>query len=112
MPPTEGKAHRSRAGAVTQQRPTADSARMTSGVADDVAKVESGIEVRTTELPCVVCLTTMSLDDDQPKLGTVQWQVSPYFGLKRGKAVGFQCPNGHSSENDPDLLKAFPPRTF
>lgn len=85
---------------------------MTNEVADDAAEVEAGIHFRTTELPCVVCLTTMSLDDDQPKLGTVRWQIAPYFGLKRGKAVGFQCPQGHSSENDPELLKAFPSRTF
>ena len=65
---------------------------MTSGVADDVA--EADIHFRTTELPCLVCLTTMSLDDDQPKLGTIRWQISPYFGLKRGVAVGFRTDAG------------------
>jgi hypothetical protein len=79
---------------------------MTSGVADDLA------EYTDTELPCVVCLTTMSLDDDQPKTGTVRWQITPYFGLKRGRAIAFHCPQGHSSEVDPQLLKAFPSRTF
>lgn len=85
---------------------------MTSGVAEDVAETDLVTGFRTTELPCVVCLTTMSLDDEQPKLGTVRWQVSPYFGLRRGKAVGFSCPQGHSSDGDPELLKAFPSRTF
>lgn len=84
---------------------------MTSGVAD-VAEPAARAEYRETERPCVVCLTTLSLDDDQPKLGTVRWEVSPYFGLKRGKAVGFVCPQGHTSEDDPELLRAFPSRTF
>jgi hypothetical protein len=69
-------------------------------------------EYRTTEQPCVVCLTTMSLDDERPKMGTVRWRVDPYFGLKRGKAVGFRCRQGHSDESDADLLRAFPSRTF
>jgi hypothetical protein len=85
---------------------------MTSGVADQVTEAETASEYFTTELPCVVCLTTLSLDDDQSTLGTVRWQVSPYFGLKRGKAVAFRCPQGHSSDGDPDLLRAFPSRTF
>lgn len=89
---------------------------MTSGVVDDpagdLAPLASGTEYRTTELPCVVCLTTMSLDDDRPKLGTVHWQITPYFGLKRGRPISFRCPQGHPSEGDPELLKAFPSRTF
>jgi hypothetical protein len=89
---------------------------MTSGVADDLADDLAGgepaTEYRSTELPCVVCLTTRSLDDDQPKVGLVRWQIAPYFGLRRAKAISFQCPQGHSSEDDPELLKAFPSRTF
>ncbi len=84
---------------------------MSSGVAD-VAEPTTRTEYRTTERPCVVCLTTLSLDDDQPKFGTLRWEIAPYFGLKRGKAVGFECPQGHTSEDDPELLKAFPSRTF
>jgi hypothetical protein len=89
---------------------------MTSGVfddlADDLVKAEAGTDYRTTEVPCLMCLTTMSLDDDRPKLGTVRWQLSPYFGLTRGKAISFECPQGHSSDGDQGLLKAFPSRTF
>jgi hypothetical protein len=101
---------------VIVESPTADKEHMTSGIVDElageVAEIQTGTEYRTTELPCLICLTTMSLDDDRPKLGTVRWQLSPYFGLTRGKAISFQCPQGHSSEGDPDLLKAFPTRTF
>jgi hypothetical protein len=85
---------------------------MISGVVGGLAGAETDTGYRTTELPCVICLTTMSLDDDRPKLGTVRWQVSPYFGLKRGTAISFHCAQGHSSESDPELLKAFPSRTF
>jgi hypothetical protein len=84
---------------------------MTSGVAD-VAEPAARTDYRTTERPCVVCLTTLSLDDEQPKTGTVRWHVSPHFGLERGKAVGFECLQGHTSEDDPELLRAFPSRTF
>jgi hypothetical protein len=85
---------------------------MTSGVTDVAEPSASRAEYRTTESLCVVCLTTLSLDDDQPRSGTLRWEITPYFGLKRGKAVGFQCPQGHTSEDDPELLKAFPSRTF
>jgi hypothetical protein len=99
---------------------------MTSGVtevvtddgADDMAEATTEAPAgtsagcRTSELPCVVCLTTLSMDDDQPKLGTVRWQLFQYFGLTRGKVVSFCCPRGHSSDDDPELLKAFPTRTF
>lgn len=44
---------------------------MTSGVADEVTEAKTATEYRTTELPCVVCLVTLPLDDDQSKLGTV-----------------------------------------
>lgn len=84
---------------------------MTSGV--DLAETETDEgEYHTTDMPCVVCLTTLSLDDDQPRLGKVRWQLRPYFGLRRGKPVAFSCPQGHSSDADPELPKAFPPRTF
>ena len=83
-----------------------------SGVDDEVAEAEGGISYRNTELPCLVCVTTTSLDDDRPRLGTVRWRVAPYYSLKRGTAVGFNCPQGHSSEADPELLRAFPSRTF
>jgi hypothetical protein len=89
---------------------------MTSGVVDDLpgdlVEAATGAEYRTTEQPCVVCLTTMSLDDDRSKLGTVRWRIAPYFGLKRGTADDFRCPQGHSSDGDAELLKAFPSRTF
>jgi hypothetical protein len=89
---------------------------MTRGIVDELAgdgvETQAVTDHRTTELPCLICLTTMSLDDDRPKLGAVRWQLSPYFGLTRGKAISFECPQGHSSEGDPDLLKAFPSRTF
>ena len=81
-------------------------------VAPDVAGAQDGIEQRTTEAPCLVCVTTASLDDERPKTGTVQWEVTARFRLKTGTAVRFECPNGHSSAADPELLKAFPPRLF
>jgi hypothetical protein len=65
-----------------------------------------------TEGPCVVCLTTHSLDDDRPKLGSVRWAVRRTGRLLTGVPVAFQCVNGHSSEDDPALLKAFTRRLF
>ncbi|MDQ1662046.1 MAG: hypothetical protein QOJ68_2026 [Blastococcus sp.] len=89
---------------------------MTIGIVDeldgDLEESRTSLEFRSTELPCLICLTTMALDDDRRKLGTVRWQLSPYFGLTRGKAISFQCPQGHTSDGDPELLKAFPSRTF
>jgi hypothetical protein len=84
---------------------------MTNSVAD-VSAAEAPGECRTTEAPCLVCVTTLSLDDDQPKTGMVRWEVAGNFRLKMGTAVSFECPQGHNSEADPELLKAFPPRRF
>jgi hypothetical protein len=76
------------------------------------AVVEVPVEYRTTEVPCLVCVTTLSLDDDQPKFGTVRWKVVAHARLRSGTAVSFACPNGHSSDIEPNLLKAFPSRRF
>jgi hypothetical protein len=54
----------------------------------------------------------LSLDDDQPKFGTVRWKIVAHARLKLGTAVNFDCPKGHSSDEDPHLLKAFPSRRF
>ena len=82
---------------------------MTSGVTrvstDPVAHV-------TTEATCPLCAIVLSLDDEKPRTGTVRWELLPGFRFHVGRAVSFECPNGHSSVHDPDLLKAFPSRRF
>ena len=85
---------------------------MTAGVAE-VAPAMSSAELRAAEARCPVCVMTLSLDDDRPKIGTVHWRIVPTDGgLRIGTAERFGCPNGHTSEDDPDLLKAFPSRRF
>ena len=84
---------------------------MTSAVADAPDSAPA-VEYRTTEVRCMVCVTTLSLDDDRPKVGTVRWKVVTHGRLKLGTAVSFDCPNGHSSDVEPHLLKAFPSRRF
>ncbi len=85
---------------------------MTTDVVD-VSTAGCTADFRTTDRRCVMCLTTRSLDDDRPTLGTVRWQVvSHESGVKIGTAVHFECQNGHSSEEDPAILKAFPSRRF
>ena len=79
---------------------------MTSSVAD-VPETVNSVETRK---PCPVCMTTLSLDDEQSRMGTVRWEISPHARLKVGTAVAFECPNGHSSQQEPNLLKAFPSR--
>ena len=96
---------------VTPECLGADETDMTSSVAD-VSETEALAECRTTEVPCLVCVMSLSLDDDQPKVGRVRWKVVANSRLKMGTAVSFECPQGHSSEADPELLKAFPPRRF
>ncbi len=81
---------------------------MTSSVVD-APEVVTLVETRTT---CPACLMTLALDDERPKRGTVRWEFVSRFRLKMGTAVSFDCPNGHSSQHDPDLLKAFPSRRF
>ena len=82
---------------------------MTSGVArvstDSVAHV-------TTEATCPLCAIVLALDDEKPRTGTVRWELLPGFRFSVGKAVSFECPNGHSSVHDPDILKAFHSRRF
>ena len=89
----------------------ADREDMTSSVAE-VSETEAPAECLTTEVPCLVCVTTLSLDDDQPKTGMVRWKVVANSRRKMGVAVSFECPQGHSSKADPELLKAFPRRRF
>ncbi len=84
---------------------------MTSAVAE-VPGAAATVEYRTTEVRCLVCATTRSLDDDQPKIGTVRWKIVAHAELHLGTAVSFDCPNGHSSDADPHLLKSFPSRRF
>jgi hypothetical protein len=89
---------------------------MSYGMTAGIAEVSAGAEVaelRTAQARCPVCVMTLSLDDEQPKIGTVHWRiVSARHGLRIGTAEGFECPNGHSSADDPQLLKAFPSRRF
>ena len=83
---------------------------MTDSVAA-VSEVGALGEPRTTETPCPICVMTLSLDDERPRLGVVRWDIVD-LELKMGTAARFECPNGHSSDDDPDLLKAFPRRRF
>lgn len=94
---------------VTLAPPAADKPTMTSCVAD-VSETEVAHEYRTTEAPCVVCMTTLPIDDEQSKVGLVRWEVASGSELRIGTAVNFECSNGHSSTDDPELLKAFPRR--
>jgi hypothetical protein len=84
---------------------------MSSGLVD-ASIVESTVGYRTTDRRCLTCLTTQSLDDDRPTMGTVRWRIADVSGLTIGTAVSFECLNGHSSEQDPELLKAFAKRRF
>jgi hypothetical protein len=84
---------------------------MTSSVVD-LSKTEADAEYRTTDAPCLICLTTMPLDDERSRVGAVRWRIAPDVGLRMGTAVSFECPNGHSSNDDPGLLKAYPRRRF
>ena len=70
------------------------------------------IEQTTTQMRCPTCVITMSLDDDQPRIGTVSWEIHPRPHARIGVAVRFECPNGHSSDDDPALLKLFRSRRF
>jgi hypothetical protein len=86
---------------------------MSSGGLVAVSSVDATVEYRTTERRCVTCLTTRSLDDEGPTLGTVRWRISAGdSGVKIGTAISFECLNGHTSEDDPQLLKSFPSRRF
>lgn len=85
---------------------------MTAVVAE-VSAAGISFELRTAEARCPVCVMTLSLDDERPKVGTVRWKiVSTGSGLQIGTAESFECTNGHSSADEPELLKAFPSRRF
>jgi hypothetical protein len=84
-------------------------------VADDLmagASTSEVTEYATTDVPCIVCVLSRELDEDRPKLGIVRWQVRSAGRLVTGVPVAFDCPNGHSSAEDPALLKAFRSRLF
>jgi hypothetical protein len=72
----------------------------------------SAVTFRTTEGPCLTCVLAHSLDDDRPKLGTITWAVRPVGRLMTGVPTDFTCPDGHTSDDDPALLKAFQSRLF
>ena len=84
---------------------------MTGGVAD-VANGATSVEHVTTAARCPACVLTLDLDDERPRLGLVRWDVDVSGHLRVGTAVRFDCPNGHSSDDDPALLKAFYSRRF
>ena len=84
-------------------------------MSSDVAELSTDrppAEFLSTEVPCLLCVMARSLDDDRPRTGTVRWKIVPASRLKIGIAVSFECPDGHQSEDDPQLLKAFPSRRF
>jgi hypothetical protein len=89
----------------------ADKRTMTSTVVD-LSKTEAEDEYRTTDVPCFICVTTLSLDDERSKVGAVRWRIAQDCRLRMGTAVSFECPSGHSSSDDPGLLKAYPRRRF
>jgi len=84
---------------------------MTTGTAEALHEL-TVIEQHTTEMRCPVCVITLSLDDDRPRIGTVTWDVHEHPHARIGVAVRFECPNGHCSDDDPALLKAFRRRRF
>jgi hypothetical protein len=51
--------------------------------------------------------TTKSLDDERPQLGTVQWQVSLFFGLNRGKGISFGAHRTTSTKAAPNYSSNF-----
>ena len=102
---------RNRNGNVRKLFKPADKTDMSSAVAQ-ASESETNPEYRTTELPCVVCLTTLSLDEEGSKLATVRWEIVPYFGLRLARAIALQCPRGHSSDDEPELLRGYPSRRF
>jgi|1185.fasta_scaffold45833_1 hypothetical protein len=89
---------------------------MTSGMAEISQDAESAeqmsVEHVTTAARCPACVLTLDLDDERPRLGLVRWKIAVSARIRIGTAVHFDCPNGHSSEDDPDLLKAFHSRRF
>ncbi|MGY1807691.1 hypothetical protein ACI8AF_10000 [Blastococcus sp. SYSU D00669] len=66
----------------------------------------------STTVKCPACVMTLDLDDDRPRLGMVRWKLAGDDRLLVGTAVQFFCANGHSSEEDPELLRAFRSRRF
>ncbi len=94
---------------VTLGCPAADRPPMTNRVAD-ASETEAAYECRRTEMPCLICMTALPLDDEQSRVGVVRWRIASSVGPRLGTAVSFECPNGHSSNDDPELLRAFPRR--
>ena len=79
---------------------------------DSLVAEDSAVTYRTTEGPCLSCVLSHSLDDLRPKLGSVTWAVRRTGRLATGTPTSFACPNGHTSDDDPALLKAFQSRLF
>ena len=84
---------------------------MTSSTTE-LAQGLDAAEQLTTQAPCPVCVLTLPLEDDRPRTGTVHWEIAPRHRVRIGVAVRFECPNGHGSDDDPALLKAFRSRRF
>jgi hypothetical protein len=84
---------------------------MTSGMTELTGEL-AAVEHVSTTVRCPACVVTLDLDDERPRLGMVRWKVVGDDRLRVGTAVQFDCANGHSSEDDGDLLRAFPRRRF
>ncbi len=83
---------------------------MTTGTAEVLQ--ESALAELLTQALCPLCVITLPLDDDRPRTGTVHWEVHERPHARIGVAVRFECPNGHSSLDDPAVLKVFRSRRF
>ena len=84
---------------------------MTSSTAEVRTDVGPAVQV-ATEMRCPVCVITLPFEDERPRVGTVTWEIPPHPVVRIGVAVRFECPNGHCSDDDPGLLKAFRSRRF
>jgi hypothetical protein len=84
---------------------------MGTGVTTELAE-NSAVAYRATEGLCITCGLSRGLDEDRPALGTITWAVGQAGRLATGSPVAFKCPNGHTSDDDPALLKAFHSRLF
>ena len=83
-----------------------------SCVQELVAVGDGALEDRATDEPCLECILSRSWDDDTPSSGRVRWSLRRTGRLTIGTPISFECSQGHSSDADPALLKAFRSRLF
>ena len=84
----------------------ADNEEMTSA-ASGSSDTSTSEDYRVTSVRCLTCVTTLLLDDERPKMGTLRWKVTTDSTVTIGRAVSFDARTATRARRTPSSSRPF-----